>query len=210
MMRVRVKICGVTTAEAAGSAAACGADAVGFVFYDGSPRSLDARRASALARDLPPFVTPVAVFHHPRPVDVEEVLAALRRCVVQAEPAEAIVRLLDGKAVLLPVFHDGADLSRQIGALAARGLAIGTVLLEASGRGGRGAVPDWARAESLARERRLVLAGGLTPENVADAIRRVRPWGVDVSSGVESAPGVKDPERIARFLAAVRRAEDDP
>jgi phosphoribosylanthranilate isomerase len=101
------------------------------------------------------------------------------------------------------VVHDGDDL------LARLPPGAGTLLLEAPGRGGRGVAPDWGRAAILAGRVRLVLAGGLTPENVGEAIRRVRPYGVDVASGVESAPGVKDRARMFRFVAAVRRAEAD-
>ena len=122
---------------------------------------------------------------------------------VQAEPSDDLERALDGRARLLPVLHDGPDLLTHLPVGAA------TVLLEAEGRGGRGVSPDRARAAALARRVRLVLAGGLTPENVGAAIAAVRPYAVDVSSGVESSPGVKDPRRIAAFIAAVRRAAAD-
>ncbi len=201
-MRVRVKICGVTTAAGAIAAARAGADAVGFVFAD-SPRRIEAGRAAELSRDLPPFVARVAVFHYPDAREVADVVRRLRPTVVQSEPVDGIREAIGGGVFWLPVLHDSPDVVSR--AAAAKWTAL---LLEAGGRGGRGIAPDWERAADLAGRVQLVLAGGLDAENVAAAIRRVRPFAVDVSSSVESEPGVKDPERIRRFIEAVRSASD--
>jgi len=201
-MRVRVKICGVTGAAAVDAAVDAGADAIGFVLAP-SPRRLGPDAAARLAARLPPFVTRVAVLRHPDAAMVQEVCRVLAPHLVQAEPGPAVTAALLTAcgAGFLPVLHDGpALLRRRLPA------GAGAVLLEAGGRGGRGVVPDWARAAQMGRRIRLVLAGGLTPENVGTAIRQVRPYAVDVSSGVERAPGVKDARLIRRFIAAVRAA----
>jgi len=220
-MRVRVKICGVTSAAAVDAAVDAGADAIGFVLAP-SLRRLDLDVAARLAARLPPFLARVAVLRHPDAATVQAACAALAPHLVQAEPGPDVTAaaLAACGARFLPVLHDGPMLLRRrlpgntgAGSRVAAGVAAGTVLLEARGRGGRGLTPDWARAARLARRVRLVLAGGLTPENVGAAIRRVRPYAVDVSSGVERAPGVKDARLIRRFIAAVRDAaraiEDD-
>jgi len=209
MSRVRVKICGVTTDAALDAAIAAGADAIGFVLAADSPRRLDLAAARRLAARVPPFVARVAVLRHPTAAEARAAIEALRPDLVQAEPSEELTRLFDGgappgeRARLLPVLHDGADLLERLP------LGPPAVLLEAEGRGGRGQAPDPGRAAAVARRVRLVLAGGLTPENVAAAIAAVRPFAVDVSSGVESSPGVKDPRRIAAFIAAVRRIPEE-
>ena len=209
-MRVRVKICGITTAEAAEAASETGADAVGYVFAD-SPRRVRIEQARALSDRLGPFVTRVAVFRYPAPDEVRAVVRALRPEMVQSEPAGDLVGTMAGASELLAVFHDtptlGSRVREYVGRYLERCKGRPAILLEAPGRGGRGIRPSWDRAAVVARDARLVLAGGLTPENVADAIRAVRPYAVDVSSGVEGRPGVKDPERIEAFMAAVRRAE---
>lgn len=199
-MRVRVKICGVTTAAGAIAAARAGADAVGFVFAD-SPRRIEAGRAAELSRDLPPFVARVAVFRYPDARDVKDVVRRLRPTVVQSEPVDGLEEAIGDGVFWLPVLHDSPDVVAR--ASAEKWTAL---LLEAGGRGGRGIAPDWERAADLASRVHLVLAGGLTAENVGAAIRRVRPFAVDVSSSVESEPGIKDPERIHRFVDAVRGA----
>lgn len=199
-MRVRVKICGITTPEAAHAAVAAGADAVGFVLAE-SPRRVSFELAAALCAALPAFVARVAVLRHPTPASVAEAVHRVRPTLVQAEPVAGVEQTLAGGVGLLPVFHDSDDLVARVDAA-----APSVLLLEGPGRGGRGVVPDWGRAAAVATRTRLVLAGGLTPDNVAEAIRRVRPFAVDVSSGVEGAPGVKDPERIRSFVDAVRRA----
>ncbi len=208
-MRTRIKICGLRTPEAVQAAVDAGADAVGFVFAE-SPRRVSPREATRLAALLPPFVARVAVFRYPEATGLADALGRFPADVVQAEPGPALAAADLGGRRWLPVLHDGPGL------LAGRApeedpAAVaedaGLALLEADGRGGRGVRPDWDRAAALARRLRLVLAGGLTPENVEEAIRRVRPWAVDVSSGVESEPGVKDPARIEAFAAAVRRAD---
>jgi len=208
-MRVRIKVCGVTSAAAAADAAASGVDAVGFVFAP-SVRRVDARSAREMAADLPPFVTRVAVFLRPAPAEMLQVLDVFPAEVVQVEPDAAILHALPSHVRLLAVLHDGPDVVEEARAL--RGL-LGSrcaILLDPPERGGRGVAPDRARAAELARGGPLVLAGGLTPDNVAEAIRHVRPWAVDGSSGVEWVPGVKNRSRIAAFIAAVRVAEADP
>lgn len=206
-MRMRVKICGVTSREAIAAAVHHGADAVGFVFAE-SPRRVTVETASVLARHLPPFVARVAVFRHPRPDEVERVVNRLRPHVVQAEGDAAVEAVVPDGTAWLPVLHDHQALvTEAVEYLERSHTHARAVLLEAAGRGGRGIAPSWDRAADLARRIPLVLAGGLTPENVGDAIRLIRPFAVDVSSGVESSPGRKDPERIAAFLSAVRRAE---
>jgi phosphoribosylanthranilate isomerase len=215
-MRIRVKICGVTGPEALDAAVEAGADAIGFVLAP-SPRRLHLEDAARLAERLPPFVTSVAVLRRASAAAVRKACEALAPHLVQAESAPglaAAVRAAGGGAAWLPVLHDGPALLRHRipgGRANSGGDASGggAVLLEARGRGGRGAVPDWARAALLARRVRLVLAGGLTPGNVGAAIRRVRPYAVDVSSGVESAPGVKDPRLIRSFIAAAHAAAGD-
>ena len=209
-MRVRIKVCGITTPEAAVAASELGVDAVGFVFFAESPRHLAAERAVELASHLSPLVTRVAVFRHPQSSAIAEVISRFRPQVIQAEPAAEVSAAIPSHILHLPVFHDGSDLEERVAELAARAGNDTTVVLEASGRGGRGVAPNWTRAAEMARSVRLVLAGGLTPDNVAEAIRSVRPYAVDVSSGVEARPGVKDPKLIEEFVTAVRNARDHP
>ncbi len=205
---MQVKICGITEPESVRSAIDAGASALGFVFAD-SPRRVAPEHAAALAADLPASVATVAVFRHPTERELRDTLRVFDADLVQAEPGPAISSGLAGSgARLLPVLHDGPDLFERLEEWPLPGVLDGApVLLEGPGRGGRGVRPDWARAARLAARSRLVLAGGLTPENVARAIRAVRPAAVDVSSGVETRPGRKDPELIRRFVAAALAAD---
>jgi phosphoribosylanthranilate isomerase len=208
---MQVKICGVRTREAALVAAESGASAVGFVFAD-SPRRVTADEAARLAADLGPSVATVAVFRHPTERELAGVLAVFRADLVQLEPGPAARAATGAGPRLLPVLHDGPGLMDRLSSLGPG--QLNGVLLEAPGRGGRGIRPDWSRAERLAQRVPLVLAGGLTPTNVRQAIHQVRPAAVDVSSGVESRPGQKDLGLIREFiriaLAADREIEPRP
>ena len=207
-MRVRVKICGVTDLAGIEAATDAGADALGLVFFPRSSRYVSPERAVVLARAMPPLISRVAVFFHPTSADIHRVHERVAVDWVQAEPAPEIHTGAPWR--LLPVLHDGPALPETLRALdggADSETARPVYLLDSAGRGGLGVLADWTRAAEIARERRIILAGGLDSDNVAHAIARVRPYGVDVSSGVESSPGRKDPTRIRAFLAAVRNAE---
>lgn len=195
-MNVLVKICGITTAEALEAAVSAGADAVGFVFHGPSPRNLSATGAARLAASLPPGVRKVAVTLHPAQSLVDEVLAALEPDAWQTDARDFDSLRLPAIVERWPVCRSGA---RPPEPLPSR------LLFEGS-RSGTGEVADWSVAAALAARAELILGGGLTPANVAAAIATVRPFGVDVSSGVESAPGRKDPARIVEFVAAAREA----
>jgi len=205
-MSVRVKICGLTTPETVAAAVTAGADAVGFVFAD-SPRRVSPRTAADLARGLPPHVVRVAVFHHPTAALAEEVLTRFLPDWFQAEAEDASIFTAWPQVRFLPVFHDGPGLADRIATHSDFGPGHRRHILVEGAASGRGLRADWERVGALAAGARLVLSGGLDPDNVGEAIRLVRPWGVDVSSGVESSRGVKDPLRIAAFIAAARREE---
>ncbi len=206
MSRVRVKICGITRLEDALLAASLGADALGFNLWPGSKRHIDADAARAIVDRLPPLVTPVGVFVDQPPTAVMALAAAAGVQVVQLHGDESwedvngypIPAL---KAVRLAGPESLADLHRY---------RVRGFLLDAPspGYGGSGARCDWALARQVAAQVPVLLAGGLTPENVAEAVRTVRPWAVDVASGVESAPGVKDPDKLRRFLE--RATQENP
>lgn len=197
-MRTFVKICGLRTAEAVDAAIEAGADALGFVFAD-SVRRVSPEQAAALAARVPPGILRVAVMRHPDPADWDAVAAVLRPDWLQTDAADFAGLAIPPGIGLLPVYRDAPGLD-------SRAAGREDQLLFESADSGTGLAPDWDRARHLARQTRLVLAGGLHPGNVGAAIRQVRPWGVDVSSGVEAARGIKDPERIRAFVAAVRRA----
>lgn len=197
---VTIKICGVRDAAAARAAAAVGVDALGFVFA-ASPRRVTPDEARRIAADLPPEIERVAVFRGADADEVRRVLDVFPADRVQSEPTPALLAAPFADR-LLPVLHDDGTLADQAAALATHR----PVLLEAAGRGGRGVRPDWRRAAELAARRPLVLAGGLDAGNVGAALHRVRPAGVDVSSGVEDSPGRKSAARIAAFVAAVRNS----
>jgi phosphoribosylanthranilate isomerase len=207
-MRIGVKICGVTSPGAIQAAVQAGADAVGFVFAP-SPRRLTPHQAARLAREVPPTLLRVGVFGAQVPAGVRDLMKLLALDLVQAD-AEACDRL-DGlvpAAQRLPVFHDTDAAAPRIEEFLGRTPGEKPRVLFEGSVSGQGVLPDWGRASRLARRARLVLAGGLTPENVRAAIRAVRPAMVDVSSGVESAPGVKDERRIRAFVMAVREEEE--
>jgi phosphoribosylanthranilate isomerase len=202
-----IKICGITRVEDARFAVACGAHALGFVFWPDSPRSIDPARARAIAAVLPPFVTPVGVFVNQPAEYVNEVAAAAGLGVVQLHGDESS----DFAAGLhRPVLKAMTLHSTTFGDAIDRWPAGMMVLLDAHDpvrRGGTGRTIDWAAAAAVAARRPIVLAGGLNPGNVAEAIERVRPFGIDVSSGVEAAPGVKDHGRLRQLFEAIRRTE---
>lgn len=196
-MRVFIKICGLRTAKALEAAVAAGVDAVGFVFAE-SPRRVTPRQASQLCAGLSPVVVRVAVMRQPDPAEWQAVADGFAPDWLQAEAADFARLAVDERFGRLPVYRDDA--------VPAGALPEGPVLFE-SAVSGQGQRADWARAAELAGRCQLVLAGGLTPDNVGEAIAAVRPWGVDVSSGVESRRGVKDAGRIEAFVQAVREAE---
>ena len=190
-----IKICGMTTPEAVAAAVDAGADAIGFVFAK-SPRRLTPRAAAELARPARGQVRCVAVTRHPAQSLVEEIFQVLAPDILQTDAADLEALHLPAALERLPVLRAGAALPPS---LPARVLFEGPV-------SGSGVAGDWEAARSLARRTELVLAGGLTATNVAAAIARVRPFGVDVSSGVETRPGVKSPAAIVEFVAAARAA----
>lgn len=200
-MSLFVKICGVTDERTVEVAAECGASAVGLVFAP-SVRRVTPRRARELVAATPPDLQRVAVFLKPSVDDVRAVLDAVPIDAVQcdAESAAAIAAALE--CPVIPVVRDGAAMPQTIDAAA----ALADRILFEGATSGRGVLADWRTAAIAARRIPLILAGGLTPANVADAVAAVRPAGVDVSSGVESSPGRKDPARIRDFIAAARRA----
>jgi len=196
-----VKICGITRLEDALAAADAGASAIGFVFWPNSPRFIDPYRARAIVRRLPPFVTPVGLFVDQPHEFIAGVSSLVRLGAVQLHGDETPAF---ASAIGLPVI-------KALPVEGARDWPVGaTLLLDAhdpARRGGTGRTIDWHAAATVAAERRVLLAGGLTPENVADAIARVRPFGIDVSSGVERAPGVKDRHRITALFEAVHGSD---
>jgi phosphoribosylanthranilate isomerase len=199
---MHVKVCGITRVEDAWLAAELGATALGFVLWPGSPRAIDPFQVRTIVRHLPPLVSVVGVF-------VDQPVDYVRR----------VARLVPLDAVQLHGVESAAYCreagSRVIKAIGASPAAAGTLdqwprevvlLLDASDpvrHGGTGRAIDWTVAATIARARPTMLAGGLRAENVATAVARVRPYGIDVSSGVEARPGIKDPSRLREFFAAL-------
>lgn len=207
MNRVRVKICGIRRAEDALAAADAGADAIGFVFYPASPRAVTIAQAREIDRVLPPFIARVALFLEPAAADVQAVIDEIRPDLLQfhgRETAAFCQRFSVPYMKAVPMGEPDVDLH----AWSAAHAGAAALLLDANRAGqagGRGERFEWRDDPSLP-ERPIVLAGGLEPNNVAEAITRFAPYAVDVSSGVESAPGVKDTDRMHAFVNAVLNA----
>lgn len=195
-MNVWVKICGLTTEEGVNAAAEAGADAIGFVFAP-SKRRVDAREARRLASLAPRTLKRVAVMLHPSQAQLDEVCELFAPDVLQTDAEDLLTLNVPQLVELMPVIRNGAKAAT----LPTRFLFEGAV-------SGAGATADWSQAASLATKTQLVLAGGLNPGNVRAAIHAVRPFGVDVSSGVERAPGIKDPGKISEFVQAARAAAE--
>ena len=209
-MRTRVKICGITRPSDARAAADAGADAIGLVFYPKSPRFLAVERALEIRDALPPFVQTVALFVNPDAAQVAQVIGRVKPAMLQFHGEET------------PRFCEEFGLPYIKACRVKSGVGGGVELLKylrpfsraaawlldshVEEYGGVGERFDWSLVPAV-RERPLVLSGGLTAANVAEAVRRVKPWGVDVSSGVESAKGIKDAVKIAAFVAEVRNAD---
>ena len=196
---VKVKICGITNADDARLAVEAGADALGFIFVENTPRFIPPDRALSIIRDLPPFVTPVGVFWDHPPGQVK---AVAEQCGLRAlqfhgdEPPEALMdyRLPVIKTIKLA---EAADLSRM------DGYRVAAFLLDSPARWSEGQPREpveWTLARQAASRGLIILSAGLTAENVAEGIRIARPYGVDVNSGVEAEPGRKDPDKVRRFI----------
>jgi phosphoribosylanthranilate isomerase len=205
-MGTRIKICGITRVEDAHAAVAAGADAIGLVFYSGSPRAVSLEQACAIAAAIPPFVSVVGLFVDAPADTIREVLNRVNLSLLQFHGSETPAQCrLYGRPYLKAIhMRDNVDLRDEEARFAdAAGLLLDAFAPDRFGGSGR--IFDWSRIPAQ-RIKPIILAGGLTPENVEEAIRRVRPDGVDVTSGVEAAKGIKDPAKIAAFVAAVRKA----
>lgn len=197
-MSLWIKICGLTTEDGVAAAVAAGADAIGFVFAP-SKRQVNAARAVELARVAPAHVVRVAVMQHPPQNLLDEVWRVMRPDVLQTDVEDLMTLRVPAELIAVPVVRDGRTTPAQ---LPGRMLFEGPV-------SGTGEKADWTAAAQLARRTQLILAGGLNSANVSEAIARVQPFGVDVSSGVECAPGIKDPTLINQFVRAARSAADE-
>ena len=204
--RTRIKICGLTREADVDAAVAAGADAIGLVLYARSPRAVSAERAGVLARRLPPFVTPVLLFVNATPQEVQEGLAAVPQALLQFHGDESPTECdAPGRPYLRAArMSPGFDLLN----FATRFPQAAGLLLDAhvEGYGGGGKAFDWSLIPAGV-PRPVVLSGGLNPANVIDGVMHVRPWAVDVSSGVELAKGQKDAALMRQFCEAVRDAD---
>ncbi len=200
----RVKICGITEFDDARDAVLLGASAIGFNFYEKSPRYIEPARAAKIIEHLPPFVTIVGVFvNHPDPQNLEDFALSLGLHAVQLHGNETpdYCSMIQ-RVKVIKVFR--VDASFRVDML--RNHGSGTFLLDAA-TPGAGQVFDWQRAYGANAFGSIIIAGGLTPENVPNVIEELHPFGVDVASGVESKPGKKDYEKMRRFIEAVERAD---
>ena len=201
---VKIKICGITCLEDALVAIDAGADALGFVFFPKSPRHVFPEQAAAIIRRLPPFVQTVGLFVDEDPETINRTADQCGLDIVQLHGGESPAFCDSVRRRVIKVFRvkDMASLDPM------GGYRVSAFLLDAwspAAHGGTGQTFNWEIAAHAAEAGRIILAGGLTPDNVAGAVRQVRPYGVDVSSGVEAAPGQKDPAKVREFI---RNAKD--
>jgi len=213
-MRTRVKICGMTRVEDVQAAARAGADAIGLVFYPPSPRFLSLDRACQLASEVPPFVSTVALFVNPTAAEVYSVLDRVKPAMLQFHGEEAPEFCKQFGVPYLKAYRVKSGVSPEVDLLEylrPYSSAVGWLLdSHVAEYGGVGESFDWSLvpAERARDEMRpVVLSGGLTRDNVREAVRRVRPWAVDVSSGVEVSKGIKDAATIAAFITEVKNAD---
>lgn len=202
---VKVKICGITNPEDAMAAVEAGADALGFVFFPGSPRCISPEQAAVIIRRLPPFVQTVGLFVNEEPATVNLVADRCGLDLVQLHGEETPDYCAAVTRRIIKAFRvkDASSLDEMAN------YRVAASLLDAwspAAHGGTGTTFNWDIAAAAAAAQTIILAGGLTPENVAGAIAAVRPYAVDVSSGVESAPGKKDNRKLTDFIRAVRLA----
>jgi phosphoribosylanthranilate isomerase len=218
--RTRIKICGLTREEDVDAAVQAGADAIGFVLYAPSPRAVTVKRAAKLARRLPAFVTPVLLFVNETTTNIIASHAVFPWAICQfhgdESPKDCLATglpFIRAARVPLDSPSDGQE-AFDLVKFSQEFAAAQAILVDAhaEGYGGSGKTFNWNAINwshpQLNARSRLVLSGGLTPANVTDGILQVRPWAVDVSSGVEVSKGIKDPEKIFQFVAAVRRADE--
>jgi phosphoribosylanthranilate isomerase len=209
-MRTRIKICGITRPADARAAAHAGADAIGLVFYPPSPRYLSLERALEVRDALPPFVQAVALFVNPDATQVAQVIGQVKPALLQfhGEETAQFCEQFGLPYVKACRVRQGVDLLEYLRPFSrAAAWLFDSHVAEYGGVGERF---DWSLLPALSPDfgdRNFILSGGLASANVAEAIRRVRPWGVDVSSGVESDKGIKDPGKMAAFVAEVRNAD---
>lgn len=198
-MSVFVKICGLRDAGSVAAAVEAGVDALGFVFAE-SVRKISPKQASAVAQEIPTGVQRVAVMRHPSNEEWRAVLDEFEPDVLQTDVEDFEELDVPSQVLCWPVIREGSS--------AASGELPGVFVYEGK-NSGAGEIVDWSRAAAAAGRGRMILAGGLAVDNVAEAIETTRAWGVDVSSGVESRPGQKDVELIRQFIGAVRATEND-
>jgi phosphoribosylanthranilate isomerase len=201
---MRIKVCGITRQRDAELAVELGASALGFVFWPASPRCVDVARARAIARAVSPLVSMVGVFVNQPREDVRSLAEEVGLSAIQLHGDER----LDAYDGLPYRVIKAVAIGNDFDPLSVSNLPLeATMLLDAHDpikRGGTGRTIDWAKARAVARARPVILSGGLTAGNVREAMAAVEPHGIDVSSGVESAPGVKDPTKLRQFFAATR------
>ncbi len=210
-MKTRIKICGITRVDDALAAVQAGADAIGLIFYRGSKRFVALDDAVSITRALPPFVTTVALFVNEKKEKIEKIISILRPDLVQfhgdeSEPFCAQFGIPYLRAIRV---GNGKGISNDLLQFADRFQSAKSLLLDTLSEkhyGGSGKIFDWEIVPHQLHGR-IILSGGLNPENVTDAIRIVRPWAVDVSSGVERSEGIKDHQKIIQFIEAVRHAD---
>jgi phosphoribosylanthranilate isomerase len=198
-----VKICGITNLEDARHAIRSKADAIGFVFYKGSPRYVEPRRAADISDRVPEHISKIGVFVHAERKFIHDVISAVNLSAVQLYGHEGPDDLVNYEASVIKVFRIKDDFDVEV----MRNYIVDAFLLDTHKEGeygGTGTTFDWNIAVRAKEYGRIILSGGLTPDNVEEAVRFVEPYGVDVSSGVEIAPGKKDPEKVREFIARAK------
>jgi len=204
---VKIKICGITSAEDAQLAARFGADALGFVFWERSPRSVTPEEAAGIIAELPPFVTAVGVFVDEDVNRVNEIIKTTGITLAQLHGRETpeYCQQIDGRIIKAVRVKDSESLK------GLDGYRASAILLDAFIKGqpgGTGLSFDWSLLEGMEFKGDVVLSGGLTPDNIEEALRGYAPYAVDTSSGVEAGPGRKDPEKLRAFIEKVRSFKD--
>lgn len=202
---IKIKICGITNLEDALAAASAGADALGFNFYKKSPRFIEPVRAAEIIAQLPPFIVPVGVFVNEREEKIREIqaLTCMQAIQLHGDESPEFCQRLYGRIIKAFQVKDKESLQNMAH------YRVAAYLLDSyreGVRGGTGVAFDWHLAVVAKTFGKVILAGGLTPENVAEAVKLVQPYGVDVAGGVEKEKGIKDHTKLRKFITEVRRA----